>query len=61
VTPADLEKLSIKDLRDLRDRVDKALVTAIPREKAQLTAKIKAMAAEQGLNLADVMNDEPSK
>ena len=61
VPPAELETMPIKDLRELRDRVDQALELAVPREKTELKAKLKAMAAEHGLSLSDLVDADVSK
>ncbi len=59
---SDLEKMSIKDLRELRGRVEQAMRVVELREKSELIAKMSAMAAEHGLTLADVIGDkEPVK
>ena len=59
---SDLEKMSIKELRELRGRVEQAMRVVELREKSELIAKMSAMAAEHGLTLADVIDDkEPVK
>jgi hypothetical protein len=60
VNPSELEHMSIKDLRDLMVRVDKAIEIAAHREKAELKAKLMAMAAEHGMSLADLVGDDRS-
>jgi len=44
-----LEKMTTKELRALRDQVDQAMVVVEAREKSELRAKLVAMAAEHGL------------
>ena len=54
---AELDRMSIKDLREFKDRVDRAIAIATQREKAELKAKMVALAAEHGLSLADLVGD----
>lgn len=53
-----LEMLSVKELRELRGRVEQAIRVVELREKSELIAKMAAMAAEHGLTLADVLGDK---
>ena len=50
-----LEKMSVKDLRALRDRIDEALKEAEVRNRAELRAKMAALAADHGMSLADIL------
>jgi len=50
-----LEKMSLRDLRDLGKRVDQAIVSRQSRDRAELKEKMAAMAAEAGLSLDDVV------
>lgn len=57
-----LERMTVKELRELRGRVEQAMRIVELREKSELIAKMSAMAAEHGLTLADVLGDkEPHK
>ena len=58
---AELDRMSIKDLRAFKDRVDRAIEVATQREKAELKAKLMALAAEHGMSLADLVGDGKSK
>ena len=53
-----LETMSPKELRELREMVDQAIVVATHREKAELVERMAALAAEHGLSLAD-LNEVP--
>ena len=61
VNLSELETMSIKELRVLKDHVDEALNVAIPREKAALKATLRAMASEHGIRLADLVDDGKPK
>lgn len=50
-----LGSLSIKELRELRGRVEQAIVVVEQREKSDLMDKMAELAAEHGLSLADVV------
>lgn len=50
----ELDTMSAKELRELRDLVDQAIGIVTQREKADLVAKMAAMAAEHGLSLSDL-------
>lgn len=50
-----LGSLSIKELRELRGRVEQAIVVVERREKSDLMDKMAELAAEHGLSLADVV------
>ena len=50
--------MSIKALRELRDRVDEATKIAVEREKTELKAKLAAMAAEHGISLSELVDGE---
>jgi DNA-binding protein H-NS len=51
-----LSKMSYAELSDLRDRVEAAMLEAKAAEKAELRAKIEAIAAQGGFNVAELMN-----
>lgn len=52
---AQLDKMSVKDLRELRSRIDAAIVARQVKEKAELRQKMAEMAEEAGLSLDDVL------
>lgn len=49
-----LDKLSLKDLLDLDSKLQKAVVAARERERADVKAKIEAMVAEAGFSVSDL-------
>lgn len=55
-----LDAMSFAQLRDLRDRVDAAMVAAQAAERQGLREKMEAMAAKAGLSLADVLGGKGS-
>jgi predicted nucleic acid-binding protein len=55
-TNVQLDQMSIKALRELRDRVDAATRVAIDREKAEVKARILAVLAEHGLSVAELLD-----
>jgi predicted nucleic acid-binding protein len=62
LTNAQLEQMSIKALRELRDRVDEATKVAVDREKAEVKAQIMAVLAEHGLSVTELLDDSaPNK
>lgn len=52
--PIKVDKLSLKELMELDLKVQKAMAVAKERERAELKAKIEAMAAESGFAVADL-------
>ena len=50
-----LEKMSYKELLDLRDRVSAAMVTRKATEQAEIKRKISELAAKSGIDLADLL------
>ncbi len=50
-----LDKMSVKELRDLSDRISAAISARQARDRAELKQKIAQLAKEQGLTLADVL------
>lgn len=50
-----LEKMTVKELRELRDRIDETIKSAMVRDRAELKAKMVALAEEHGLSLQDVL------
>ena len=61
-----LESLTLPELKALNARVDAAIVTARDREKAELRKVLNDMAAQRGLNIAEIFGttsraSKPSK
>lgn len=52
---AQLEKMSVKELRDLKSRIDAAIVTRQSRDRAELKMKMQELAEEAGLSLDEVL------
>ena len=50
-----LDKLSVKELRDLKSRIDSAISQRQARDRAELKQKMVALAEEAGLTLDDVI------
>lgn len=50
-----LRRMSIKELRELRNRVDEAREVVERREKSELVARMTALAAEHGVSLSDLL------
>lgn len=50
----DLDSLSLKDLRELRSRIDKAISTFDERRKREVVTKIEEIAREHGFALNDL-------
>ncbi len=49
-----LEKMNVKELRELRGKIDVAIVSRQSKDKAELKQKMQALAEEAGLSLDDV-------
>lgn len=49
-----LDKMTLKDLRDLESRVAAAILRAQEREKAELKARIEELASEAGMTVAEI-------
>ena len=56
----ELEKMSRKELLDLRDRVEKALVNAEKRERKEALKAAEKAAAEFGFSLSELAEDSPT-
>jgi len=56
-----VDKLTLKELLELRTRVEKALVTAQERERAALRAKFESMANDAGFGLSDLIGSRSTK
>lgn len=50
-----LDKLSVKELRELKMRIESAIVARQSRDRAELKQKMMALAEEAGLTLDDVL------
>lgn len=50
-----LDKLNVKELRDLKTRIDAAIASRQSKDRAELKQKMIALAEEAGLTLDDVM------
>lgn len=50
-----LEKLSVKELRELKSRIDSAIASRQSKDRAELKQKMIALAEEAGLSLDDVI------
>ncbi len=53
-TAEELESYSVKELRELKGRIDSMIVTKEKSERVELRAKMIALAEEAGLSLDDV-------
>ncbi len=51
---AQLEKMTVKELRDLKSRIDSAIVSRQSKDRTELKQKMQALAEEAGLSLDDV-------
>jgi DNA-binding protein H-NS len=58
---ADLEKMSIKQLRDLTRRIDAAIADRKQRDKAEVKAKIEALASDAGLSIRELFDGSRGK
>jgi DNA-binding protein H-NS len=56
-----IDKLSLKELQELRIRVEKAIGGAQERERAALRAKFEAMASDAGFGLSDLIGSRSTK
>lgn len=50
-----LDKMTIKELKELRARVDKTMASKHDQERSGLKEKFKEMAEEAGFNLAEIV------
>ena len=50
-----LDKMTFAELRELRDRVDEAMIEAQASEKRAVREKMEALAAASGFSVADLM------
>ncbi|WP_170427038.1 H-NS histone family protein [Ruegeria arenilitoris] len=56
----ELEKMSRKELLDLRDQVEKAIVNAEKRERKEALKAAEKAAAEFGFSLSELAEDSPT-
>lgn len=61
VDMANLDRMSIKELRELGQKVEALIETKTKEEKIALVEKMRGMAAEMGLSLDDVLAGTNSK
>lgn len=57
----DLDRMSLRDLRDLRNKVDRAITTFEDRRKREALAAVENAAREFGFSLADLANAKPGR
>lgn len=57
----DLDKMALRDLRELRNKVDKAITTFEDRRKREALTAVENAAREFGFSLADLANAKPSR
>lgn len=57
----DLDKLALKDLRELRARVDKAIASFDDRRRKEVVDKIEELAREHGFALNDLADSLTSR
>ncbi len=50
----DLDDMSVKDLRDLRKKVDKAIASFEDRKRKEAIAEVEATAAKHGFSLSEL-------
>ena len=51
-----LEKMSLKDLRDLEKKIRNAITATKERERSQVRAKIEDLAAQSGFSMDELFN-----
>jgi DNA-binding protein H-NS len=56
-----VDKLTLKELQELRTRVEKAIVTAQERERSALRAKFESMAHDAGFGISDLFGSRSTK
>ena len=57
----DLDQLSLKELRDLRNKLDRAISSFEDRRKREALAAAETAAREFGFNLADLTAGKPAR
>ncbi len=57
----DFDKMSLKEMRDLRARLDRAINSYEERKRREALAAIEQAAREHGFNLAELTGDKPKR
>lgn len=57
----DLDKLSLRELRDLRNKVEKAISTFEDRRKREALVAVENAAREYGFSFADLASAKPAR
>ena len=57
----ELDNMSLRELRDLRNKLDRAISTFEDRRKREALAAAEHAAKEYGFNLADLTNGRPAR
>ncbi|MFC3630232.1 H-NS family nucleoid-associated regulatory protein [Paracoccus angustae] len=57
----DLDKMTLKELRDLRAKLDRAISSYEDRKRREALAAIEEAAREHGFNLADLTGAKPRR
>lgn len=57
----DLDKMTLKELRDLRAKLDRAINSYEDRKRREALAAIEEAAREHGFNLADLTGTKPRR
>lgn len=57
----DLEKMSLRDLRDLRNKIEKAISTYEDRRKREALVAVESAAREFGFSLAELATAKPGR
>lgn len=57
----DLDKMSLRELRDLRNKLDKTISTYEERRKREALAVVENAAREYGFSLAELANAKPGR
>lgn len=57
----DLDKMTLKELRDLRAKLDRAISSYEDRKRREALAAIEEAAREHGFNLADLTGGKPRR
>jgi DNA-binding protein H-NS len=56
-----VDKLTLKELQELRTRVEKQIVTAQERDRSALRAKFESMASDAGFGLSELFGSRSTK
>ncbi|WP_022708094.1 H-NS histone family protein [Paracoccus sp. PARArs4] len=57
----DLEKMSLKDMRDLRSKLDRAINSYEERRRREALVAVEEAAREYGFNLSDLTTGKPKR